>query len=47
MLGKLDGIFAPRPSTGPHRLRECLPLCIILRNRLKYALTNQECKVRR
>ena len=47
MLGKLDGIVAPRPSTGPHRLRECLPLCIILRNRLKYALTNQECKVRR
>jgi ribosomal protein S4E len=42
MLGKLDGIWAPRPSSGPHKLRECLPLVIILRNRLKYALTKQE-----
>ena len=33
---------APRPSTGPHKLRECLPLVLILRNRLKYALTNKE-----
>mmetsp|Transcript_14640 Transcript_14640/g.30689 ORF Transcript_14640/g.30689 Transcript_14640/m.30689 type:complete len:261 (-) Transcript_14640:146-928(-) len=43
MLGKMDGIWAPRPSTGPHKLRECLPLVLILRNRLKYALTMQEC----
>eukprot|EP00168_Porphyra_purpurea_P019405 TRINITY_DN771_c0_g1_i2.p1 TRINITY_DN771_c0_g1~~TRINITY_DN771_c0_g1_i2.p1 ORF type:complete len:214 (-),score=63.91 TRINITY_DN771_c0_g1_i2:221-862(-) len=42
MLGKLGGIFAPRPSTGPHKLRECLPLVIILRNRLKYALNGRE-----
>jgi len=42
MLGKLDGIWAPRPSSGPHKLRESLPLIIILRNRLKYALTKQE-----
>lgn len=42
MLGKMDGIWAPRPSAGPHKLRECLPLIIILRNRLKYALTKQE-----
>jgi ribosomal protein S4E len=33
---------APRPSTGPHKLRECLPLTLVLRNRLKYALTRQE-----
>jgi len=33
---------APRPSTGPHKLRECLPLILILRNRLKYALTKKE-----
>ena len=38
----MDGIWAPRPSSGPHKLRECLPLIIILRNRLKYALTKQE-----
>lgn len=42
MLGKLDGIWAARPSSGPHKLRECLPLIIILRNRLKYALTKAE-----
>lgn len=42
MLDKLGGVFAPRPSTGPHKLRESLPLVIILRNRLKYALTGSE-----
>ncbi|CAB0033567.1 unnamed protein product [Trichogramma brassicae] len=41
-LDKLGGVYAPRPSTGPHKLRECLPLVIFLRNRLKYALTNCE-----
>lgn len=35
---------APRPSCGPHKLRECLPLSIFLRNRLKYALTYDEAK---
>merc|ERR1711861_98723 len=38
----MGGTWAPRPSTGPHKLRECLPLVLILRNRLKYALTNKE-----
>jgi len=42
MLDKLGGTWAPRPSTGPHKLRECLPLIILLRNRLKYALTKRE-----
>jgi len=42
MLDKLGGIWAPRPSAGPHKLRECLPLLVLLRNRLKYALTYQE-----
>lgn len=42
MLDKLGGVWAPRPSTGPHKLRECLPLIIMLRNRLKYALTRRE-----
>jgi len=42
MLDKLGGVYAPRPSTGPHRLRESLPLVIFLRNRLKYALTKAE-----
>merc|ERR1712191_6490 len=38
MLDKLGGVFAPRPSTGPHKLRESLPMVVFLRNRLKYAL---------
>lgn len=37
-------IQAPRPSPGPHKLRECLPLIVLLRNRLKYALTGDEVK---
>ncbi|XP_028721236.1 40S ribosomal protein S4, X isoform-like [Peromyscus leucopus] len=44
ILDKLTGVFAPCPSTGPHKLRECLPLIIFLRNRLKYALTGDEVK---
>lgn len=42
MLGKMGGIWAPKPAPGPHKQRECLPLSIILRNRLKYALTRKE-----
>ena len=34
-------IQAPRPSPGPHKLRECLPIIVMLRNRLKYALTGK------
>merc|ERR1712195_122513 len=45
MLDKLKGRWAPRPSEGPHKLRECLPLIVMLRNRLKYALTYRECKM--
>jgi len=44
MLDKLGGVWAPRPSTGPHKLRECLPMIILLRNRLKYALNTKEVK---
>lgn len=42
MLNKMGGIFAPKPAAGPHKSRECLPVSIILRNRLKYALTRKE-----
>lgn len=42
MLDKLGGVFAPKPSPGPHKQRECLPLTVLLRNRLKYALTGRE-----
>jgi len=42
LLHKMGGIFAPRTSTGPHKLRESLPLSLAIRNRLKYALTRRE-----
>jgi len=42
MLDKLGGTYAPRPSPGPHKWRESLPLSIFLRNKLKYALTGRE-----
>jgi ribosomal protein S4E len=42
MLSKMGGLWAPRPSTGPHKLRECLPIVLILRDRLKYALDARE-----
>jgi len=42
MLAKLGGIWAPRPSEGPHKLRESIPLSILLKQRLHYALTRRE-----
>jgi small subunit ribosomal protein S4e len=36
---------APKPAAGPHKSRECLPLVILLRNRLNYALTAREVKI--
>eukprot|EP00117_Sycon_ciliatum_P016570 scpid98738/ scgid15941/ 40S ribosomal protein S4 len=42
MLDKLSGRYTTRPKTGPHKLRECLPIAVLLRQRLKYAFTNQE-----
>jgi small subunit ribosomal protein S4e len=33
---------ATRPFGGNHKIRECLPLVLLLRNRLKYALTGKE-----
>eukprot|EP01071_Lankesteria_metandrocarpae_P013172 Lankesteria_metandrocarpae@DN676_c0_g1_i1.p1 len=44
-LKKMGGNFAPRPSNGPHKARECLPLAVLLRNRLKYALSYNEVKM--
>ena len=41
-LDKLRGVYATRPSAGPHKLRECIPLTILLQNRLKYALNGQD-----
>jgi len=44
MLDKSTGVWAPKPSSGPHKQRECLPLIVLLRNRLKYALNYKESK---
>jgi len=41
-LGKLKGVYATKPSAGPHKTRECVPLNVLLKNRLRYALTNHE-----
>jgi len=45
MLDKLSGVWAPKPIAGPHKLRESMPLIVLLRNRLKYALTYHEAKM--
>ena len=45
MIGKLGGVWCHRPRSGPHKLKESIPLAILLRNRLKYALTGRECTV--
>lgn len=45
MLDKLGGVWAPKPSAGPHKSRECVPLIVLIRNRLKYALTYHEAKM--
>nr|XP_027200389.1 40S ribosomal protein S4-like [Dermatophagoides pteronyssinus] len=44
-LDKLSGVYAPKPSAGPHKLRECVPLAVLLRNKLKYALSYDEVKL--
>merc|ERR1712058_30607 len=44
LLDKLSGAYAPRPSPGPHKLRDCMPLIVFIRNRLKYALNYRETK---
>eukprot|EP00088_Acartia_fossae_P069966 TRINITY_DN924_c0_g1_i2.p1 TRINITY_DN924_c0_g1~~TRINITY_DN924_c0_g1_i2.p1 ORF type:complete len:260 (-),score=95.31 TRINITY_DN924_c0_g1_i2:192-971(-) len=45
MLGKLGGVFSVKPSSGPHKTSESLPVSIFLRERLKYALTLKEVMV--
>jgi len=42
MLSKLDGIYAIRPRSGPHNGKECIPMSIFLRHKLRYALIGKE-----
>lgn len=37
-------IKAPKPTPGPHKARDCIPLTILLRNRLKYCMNAVEVK---
>lgn len=41
-MNKLGGVYATRAATGPHKRRECIPLNVLLKNRLRYAITRQE-----
>ena len=45
MLGKTNGLYATRPSQGPHKLRESIPIDVVLRNKLGYANTSRESKI--
>lgn len=44
MLDKMGGVFAPKPTPGPHKTRDCIPLTILLKNRLRYCMNAQEVK---
>jgi small subunit ribosomal protein S4e len=45
LLSKIGGIWATKPSQGPHKLRESIPLSVILRNKLKLSLTGRESRM--
>lgn len=42
LLSKMGGIYATRPSQGPHKLRDCLPLSIILKYIIPYVETDSD-----
>jgi len=43
-LGKLRGVYATKPSAGPHKTKDCIPLNVLLQLRLKYALSRDEAR---
>jgi small subunit ribosomal protein S4e len=43
-LGKLKGVYGVKASAGPHKTKQCLPLCVLLQQRLKYAFSRDECR---
>ena len=45
MLSKVGGIWAMKPSQGPHKLRECIPLNLLLRTKLGLARNGTEAKM--
>ena len=42
MLDKMGGVFAPKSNAGPHKFRGSIPLVLIIRNKLNYALNGLE-----
>ena len=45
MMNKTGGVFAVRPGQGPHKLRESIPLQVVLRDKLHLALNGREADV--
>lgn len=45
LMNKMGGNFAVRPTQGPHKLRQSIPIQVILRDKLKLALTGREADV--
>ena len=45
LLSKLGGISVVRPNQGPHKLRESIPLSVLLRHRLRLCLWAREVKM--
>jgi len=43
-LGKLKGVYGTKPSAGPHKTSMCIPLTVVLVQRLRYALTRDEAR---
>jgi len=45
LMNKMGGNFAVRPAQGPHRLRESIPLQVVLRDKLEVASNAREAQV--
>ena len=45
LMDKMGGNFAVRPTTGPHKLNESIPILIFLRDKLKAAMNYNEVKM--
>jgi len=45
LMNKMGGNFAVRPAQGPHRLRESIPLQVVLRDKLNLAVNAREAQV--
>jgi small subunit ribosomal protein S4e len=44
-MNKMGGVFTVRPTSGPHKARESIPLQVILRDKLRFALTGREADI--